>query len=85
MHPPKKSSAEFDKAEEKLEEIRTSFIKHLEGRKNDSTGENEELAPLLTVENEPTVESIRMSENIGKSKKVLKWMEKRNVSVLEKA
>ena len=54
MHPSKKSSAEFDWAKEKLEEIRKSFIKHLEEHLKESSGLNEELLQLLTAENEPS-------------------------------
>ena len=83
MHPRKKSSAEFDKAEQKLEEIRNSFIKHLEEVKKDSTGLTEEHAPLLRAENEPTVESFRMTEIIGKSKQLWNEMEKPELSAAE--
>ena len=69
MNPPKKTSAEFDMAEKKIESIRNSFIKHLEELKNDSPVLNEETDPLIRGENQLVVESLRMRDISGKSKK----------------
>ena len=84
MHPPKKSADDFDIAEKELAEIRKTFITNLGQVKRDSKVLNDELAALLIPENEPVLESIRMTEMIGKTKEVLSEMEKEKVSALEK-
>ena len=83
VHPPKKCSDDFEIAEKQLAEIRNSFIKKLADLNPDSSGLKEEIAPLIIFENEPVLESVRMTELIGKSKEVLKDMENQNLSALE--